>query len=168
MRFLLVISLLSLFYGSSDQKRTRQICKDPTESELKAILSEAFKTNLMDELTKSSVYYYPNTEDIKGLIVSESKVGMSRLINGYTKCDLVEQTKWSINHNTLCPHHFVEERRTNRYPFILARAVCNCERCIGLPDNHLLTYSCTPITIYKLVLVRGRCLSNKVYLFNLN
>ena len=124
------------------------------------MFSEALRTNLMGDVTN---YYYPNTVDIKGLIVSESKVGMSRLINGYTKCDFVEQTRWSINHNTLCPHHFVEERRTDRYPFMLARAVCNCEKCIGLPDSHVLTYSCIPITIYMPVLVRGRCLANKVY-----
>lgn len=158
MKFVFVILFLifSLIYSTTQKSISSSNCVDPNESELKTMLSKGYRIYMMDYLMKGTDYY-PNSQVSKELIVSEESKNANSTTYGEKKCDLVEQTKWSINHNTLCPHHFVEERREDKYPFTRFRAVCNCQDCLGVPNSDFLTYGCQPITIYKPVLIRGQC-----------
>lgn len=163
---LIVIVLLFSFVYNTYEKAILHGCKDPSELQLKYILTEAFKDDLIEELSHG-VGYYPNKHFSKELVISGESRIVNRTIHGHKTCDLIQQTEWPINRNTLCPHHFVEERREDRYPFTRFRAVCNCQKCVGLPNTHVLTYCCQPITIYKPVLTRGECQLNGVYKWSL-
>lgn len=153
----LLITLLKPTIISS--KRLNR-CIDPSETELKSILSEAYKTNLIDELSKG-VDNYSSYSSKTLTKKSASKISYGKN-KGNSACNLSDQTEWPMNHNTLCPHHFVEERRTNRYPFTIQQAVCNCDQCLGLPST-FLKYTCQPVSIYRPVLVRGQCQQNRSY-----
>ena len=143
-------------------------CTNPPESELKELLIEMYKKLNMTEQLANNVDFYHSGELHKEQIAKKSERILSVKYHGYRTCDINKQTKWQVNHNSICPHHFVEENRDDRYPFIRSRAVCNCDSCLVLPDSSFIKYGCQPIRIFEPVLVRGKCLSNGVYEWTLN
>lgn len=159
-KLIAIILLITLLKSTIISSKRLNRCIDPTETELKSMLSEAYKTNLIDELSRGVDYYSSySSKSLTRKTTSKISYGKNK---GNSSCNLSDQTEWPINHNTLCPHHFVEERRTNRYPFTIQQAVCNCDQCLGLPSS-ILKYTCQPVSIYRPVLVRGHCQQNRSY-----
>jgi hypothetical protein len=137
-------------------------CVNPPETQLNELYADAYVQYSKQQIaTRFAVYH--DGEINKQQLASSSVRSNVYYHNGHRVCDINKQTKWDMNYNALCPHHFVVELREDRYPFNRTRAVCNCENCLGLPDSGFITYGCLPTMIPQPVLVRGKCMSNGFY-----
>lgn len=131
-------------------------CLNPSNEILLKHLSNAYKRSLLSNENSESVY--------KSNAMSNEALNNETILatHGDKRCSRTEQTKWDGNNDaiSLCPHHFVEVSRTDRYPFKRLKAVCNCEGCLQLDES---TMKCMPIFMNTPALQRGRCKSDGIY-----
>ena len=151
--------MISLFVFISTKQIASSIpvisCLNPSNEILLKHLSNAYKRSLLSNENSESVY--------KSNAISNKALNETILTtHGDTRCSRTEQTKWDGNNDaiSLCPHHFVEVNRTDRYPFKRLKAVCNCEGCLQLDES---TMKCLPIFMNTPALQRGRCKSDGIY-----
>lgn len=136
-------------------------CKDPSHEELKEHLVKNYQLNIK-KLTDGLQIFPPLQEKYKEYIlnVSVPKINQITNIYGNTSCSKGKQTTWHKHQVSLCPHHFIEFKRHDRYPYVVRHSVCNCKHCIGLnPD----VTKCVPVNIVSPVLIRQACLKTGVF-----
>lgn len=158
--FILILTILGYSSGLENREQTRDLksdCKifdekdEKLEKELSSMLAKSY------ELSQDSIImgyqYFPANLTHKVYNVSVSSSDRHHVI-GDKRCSRRDQTRWdpSSNDILLCPHHFLLVNRTDRFPFKVLYAVCNCEDCI---QSH--TNSCEPIYILRPVLIRQKC-----------
>lgn len=146
-----------------DQENTANLigCKEYSESEMKRLLEKSFRLSI-DKILDAIEFYPPVQLKYARNIMNASELNTrtNYLIHGNTNCSINKQTTWHENHISICPHHFVELRRQDRYPFVIKQAVCNCKSCLDVNSDFL---KCIPNYIVKPVLIRHMCLSNGYY-----
>lgn len=133
-------------------------CQNPPDNHLRVLLANAYE-NFINDIIRGVEYFPP---------ASPSSLNMSMPTNeskriGETVCYRSVQTNWTTEDTrTLrtCPHHFAAVHRTNRYPYLIMQAVCNCRSCLGYENDNNRTprYQCMPVLVNKPVLKQGNCL----------
>lgn len=137
-------------------------CQDPSMDELENLLAKSYKLH-MHKIYEGIETFPPAQEKYKNLILEPTRIEESNINNtkyGYSKCSIGEQTIWHENEVSSCPHHFVEITRTDRFPYKVKSAVCNCKNCIGSISK---ISRCININVVRPVLLRLNCLSNCVF-----
>ncbi|CAF0841680.1 unnamed protein product [Brachionus calyciflorus] len=136
-------------------------CKQLSEEDLKFLLEKNIRLSI-DKILDGIDSYPPIQEKYLKNIVNVTKMDPNKtyLIHGNTNCSINKQTQWRENEITICPHHFIEIKRQDRYPFVIKHAICNCKSCLDIKSDFL---KCLPTFIVKPVLVRQGCLSNGYY-----
>lgn len=136
-------------------------CQDPTNEQLEELLSREFK-NILNKIEEGIDIYPPVQKKYNISMSSISSSNYNDISNenvidknrkhGNTRCSRSEQTIWQANEISICPYHFVEIKRKNRFPFSLKQASCNCKECIGLKKS-----KCLPVNIAKPALEKDYC-----------
>lgn len=162
-QIIIVILVLNTSMIKSSSISYRKIdCVNPPEVQLKELFAKAHVQYTVQQIA-TSFAVYQDGKIYKQQLASSSVLSEVYHHSGHRLCDLNKQTKWDINYSPMCPHHFVVEVREDRYPFNRTRAVCNCEKCLVLPETDFIEYGCLPIMLLQPVLVRGECKSNGFY-----
>ena len=136
-------------------------CQDPTNEELEELLSQEFK-KILNKI-EEGIDIYPTVQKKYNISISSndpntiisnenSNTNDKNRKHGNTRCSRNEQTIWHANEISICPYHFIEIKRTNRFPFSLKQASCNCKECIGIKNS-----KCLPVNIAKPALERDYC-----------
>lgn len=131
-------------------------CKDPKNEELEEKLSKEFK-KILAKIEEGIDIYPPvqrkyNISKLSNDNSISNSNGYSYRRHGNQNCSKNEQTIWHSNEISICPYHFVEIKRKNRFPFSFKQAVCNCKECIGVRKS-----KCLPVNIAKPALERDFC-----------
>lgn len=142
-------------------KQTGAECKQNSSEELKILLEKAYKHS-MDKMLDGIDSYPPVQEKFAKNIINSTDLDPKQnyLIHGNTNCSINKQTPWRENEISICPHHFVEVKRHDRFPFSIKQAICNCKSCLDVKSDFL---RCVPTFIVKPVLIRHGCLANGFY-----
>ena len=146
-----------------DEKDNAEIvkCKEHSQSEMRRLLEKSIRLTI-DKILDAIEFYPPVQKKNARNIINASELNpkVNYLIHGNTNCSINKQTPWEENQISICPHHFVEIKRKDRYPFVIKQAVCNCRSCLDVKSDFL---KCLPNYIVKPVLIRHSCLSNGFY-----
>ena len=128
-------------------------CQDPSNESLEDQLSKEFK-KILNKIEEGIDVYPPvqRKYNISKLIIDNEFSNSDFRKHGNQSCSLSEQTIWHTNEISICPHHFVEVKRKNRFPFNLKQAICNCKECIGVKKS-----KCLPVNIARPALERDFC-----------
>lgn len=147
----------------NDEENTVKLigCKEHSEAEMKRFYEKSIRLS-MEKILDAIEFYPPVQEKYARNIMNASEINtkINYLIHGNTNCSINKQTPWQENQISICPHHFVELRRQDRYPFVIKHAKCNCKSCLDVKSDFL---KCLPNYIVKPVLIRHMCLSNGYY-----
>ena len=154
-----IVLILNTSVIKSSSISIRKIdCVNPPETQLNKQYASAYSQYIkQNKASKLAIYH--SGEVYQNELADSSDLSQVYYLSGHQVCGLNEQTRWDLNYNAMCPHHFVVEVREDRYPFKRTKASCNCERCLGLSDLDF-KYSCLPTYYLEPVLVKGECMSN--------
>jgi hypothetical protein len=167
---ILVIWLFEYFQKGSEGKTI--LCQDPSNEELEELLSKEFK-KILNKIEEGIDIYPPvqkkynisissSSSSTNENIISNENINDKNRKHGNTRCSRNEQTIWHANEISICPYHFIEIKRKNRFPFSLKQASCNCKECIGIKKS-----KCLPVNIAKPALERDYCsLENGLFKWN--
>lgn len=149
----------NLSFKFSQSKKLSKYCRDPSTDELDNILSYNYKLNI-DKIKEGIKLYPPVQKKYERFLLKPSELVNN--INttgtlGDTSCTQGEQTVWYPYEIAVCPYHFVDIVRDDRYPFNIKHAVCNCKNCIGFKSK---ISNCVPTFIASPVLSRSDCMSD--------
>ncbi len=158
---LILLLLLLIVITKLQGKPIDNQCKDPTLEELKDLLSKEYK-NILNKIQEGIEIYPPVQEKYNItaktiLNFSSSSFSIIELgkKHGKQDCNKNDQTIWHTNEISICPYHFVEIKRKNRFPHLLKQAVCNCKQCIDVKMS-----KCLPLNVAKPALERDYCSLN--------
>lgn len=150
-------SLLSESASIVDSASLTRSCQDPNAGQLMSSLNEAYGKMALD-LVRGIDKNLEKTNFSSALEIIVPESAASNLVKiGKTACLRTSQIQWisqPVNTQSMCPHHFVRVERTDRYPFKVWQAVCNCDQRLDLLPNTFSGYKCRPISILRPVLVR--------------
>lgn len=138
-------------------------CQQPNEEEMKAKLKKAYMLNI-ENIIDGIEYYRPSQSSYESSLISiEVPKNETLRIFGSTECKrIMSAAKFSIQPESICPHHFVEIKREDIYPFIRKHAVCNCENCI-FSDDKTGDLKCKPVYLGMMALKRDACKEDGQY-----
>ena len=134
---------------------------NPSESELREMLADY----IVDLVMRGEIYpnfYDENYYTNKGGLLDEDILHNETIIKNTTDlkkkiCTRSEQHRSHINpHISICPHHYEERLRPNRFPHLIEQARCNCEYCLFGSYNET-DFECKPVYMPKPVLKRVNC-----------
>lgn len=134
---------------------------NPSESELREMLADYHLDLIMSGDVYANFYdenYYTNKGGLLDEDITHNETSIKNMTDLKKKiCTRSEQHRSHINpHISICPHHFEERYRPNRFPHVLEQARCNCEYCLfGSPNE--THYKCLPVYMPKPVLKRVNC-----------
>lgn len=124
-------------------------CQDPTNDQLEEMLSKEFK-KILNKI-EEGIDIYPPVQQKYNISKNSYNENTNRR-HGNQNCNRNDQTIWHKNEISICPYHFIEIKRKNRFPFYLKQATCNCKECIGVKKS-----KCLPVNIAKPSLERDYC-----------
>lgn len=159
-----MFAILGCLSGLENSQKTKDLIKskckifngidEKLEKQLSSMLAKSYELN-QDSIIKGFQYIPASQLNFTRKVynVSVSSNDLQHVI-GDKGCSRLDQTRWdpSSNDTPLCPHHYVQVNRTDRYPFKVLYAVCNCPNCIQSHQNF-----CEPIYILRPVLIREKC-----------
>lgn len=158
----IIIISLSLASGiicrsiSHDKQTKPNECVMQSEQQLSAMFAKAYESNI-DWILNGKQYDGQN----RGLKIYDVEKSIERNASstiGEKACSRTKQTIWDKKSNipSVCPHHFIEVNRVDRFPFKIFEAVCNCQHCIKAGPH----FSCLLDYIVRPVLIREKCKPN--------
>lgn len=134
------------------------VCHDPTSFELATkysiyLADKLHKINMMLIPAKTKKYHGLNSVAHFASITENLHTNLAKTY-GSKLCSKL-QVKMLNNTNPLCPWHYMEIERKDRYPFYRVNAVCNCKKCLS--ESSSSSGVCMPVKIPMPVLYRGKC-----------
>jgi hypothetical protein len=146
----------SNFFPNQNSSKNKTICHDPTSLEL----TNKYSTYLTDKLHKINMMLIPaktkkhhNLNSVAHFASLIENVHTNKTY-GSKQCSKIRVRMLNYT-SPLCPWHYMEVERKDRYPFFRVNVVCNCKKCLSESSSSL--GMCQPVKIPMPVLYRGRC-----------